>query len=115
MNDYGKDEAESIDLNELLKGLRDHQFELLVKSERIQVVLATLPPGHSSSRLPTVNKDSDQIIYLIDGEARADAGGVSHELCAGALLSISAGQKHQIINTGSRRLVYLGFFSPPAY
>lgn len=106
---------ESIDVNSLIKGAREQQFDIILKSERSQVVLAALAPGHSSARQASTNRESDQIIYTIEGEGNVKIGLIDHQLFGGALLLIPAGQPHQVMNTGAKRLLYLDIFAPPAY
>jgi mannose-6-phosphate isomerase-like protein (cupin superfamily) len=108
-------EFEPIDVNRLIGGVRDHQYDPLLKSPNTQVILGTLAPGHTSSRQPAVHWDSDRIVYLIDGEATAKIDSVDRPMQAGSLVLIPAGKPHQVMNTGSRRLVYLDFITPPAY
>jgi mannose-6-phosphate isomerase-like protein (cupin superfamily) len=108
-------EFEPIDVSEMIKGVREHQYDPLLKSPHTQVILGTLAPGHSSSRQPAVHRDSDRIVYLVDGEATAKIDSVDRQMTAGSLMLIPAGKPHQVTNTGSRRLVFLDFITPPAY
>jgi mannose-6-phosphate isomerase-like protein (cupin superfamily) len=108
-------DSESIDVKSLVKGVRDQQFDIVLKSQHSQVVLAALSPGHSSARQPSVNRESDQIVYTIEGEGQVKVGLIDHQLYAGALLLIPAGQPHQVTNIGVTRLLYLDIFAPPAY
>jgi len=105
----------SVDINRLIKGARDQQFDIIMKSSRGQVVLAALAPGHTSARQLCANRESDQIVYTIEGEGRVTIGPADHQIQAGALLLIPAGRPHQVTNTGTKRLLYLDFFAPPAY
>ena len=104
-----------VNIKHLTKGPRDHQFDIVMRSPRSQVILGALAPGHCSSRQPSVNKESDQIIYAVEGDGLARIGRVDHQIHAGCLLMIPAGRPYQLTNTGSARLLFLDFFAPPAY
>ena len=108
-------EDASVDVNHLIKGAREQQFDIIMRSPRSQVILAALAPGHSSARQPAVNRESDQIVYTLEGEGNVKIGFTDHQIHAGVLLLIPAGRPHQVMNTGATRLRYLGFFAPPAY
>jgi mannose-6-phosphate isomerase-like protein (cupin superfamily) len=99
------------DIGARAAGARDHRFDMLIRSPKTQVILASLPPGGASNRQQSINRKSDQVIYLIEGEATAVMDDVEHELHEGNLLLVPAGQPQQITNTGSRRLLYLDFFA----
>lgn len=116
MND-GKEPSgrDSLNVNEVLQRAGNAPFEILLKSDRSQVMMTSLMPGHTSSRRPAVNRKSDQIIYLIRGEARALVGDENRALSSGSLVLIPAGRPHQVMNTGAGRLMYLNFFAPPVY
>ncbi len=105
----------NVDISHLIKGARDTQFEIVMKSPQSQVVLAALTPGESSMRQPSINRRSDQVVYTIEGEGLVKIGSSGHRIQAGTLLLIPAGQPHQVTNTGARRLLFLNFFAPPMY
>mgnify|MGYP000297670046 FL=1 len=52
---------------------------------------------------------------MISGEGRAILDGEEHELNAGDLLLIEAGEAHEIANTGERPLQTLNIYAPPEY
>lgn len=112
--EFSADSA-NVDVRSLIKGPRDAQFDIIMKSPQTQVILAALTPGDSSVRQPSVNRLSDQIVYTIEGEGLVKVGPAGHRIQAGTLLLIPAGQPHQVTNTGAKRLLYLNFFAPPAY
>ncbi|MDP1809121.1 MAG: cupin domain-containing protein [Actinomycetota bacterium] len=109
------DDDESVDVNHLIKGAREQQFDIILRSPRSQVILAALAPGHISARQPATNRESDQMVYTIEGEGRVKIGFIDHQVHPGVLLLIPAGRPHQVTNTGATRLLYLDFFAPPAY
>lgn len=75
------------------------------------MVLATLPPGHTSQPRPSAHRDSEQVVYVIEGEAEAVVAGRDYVLNDGQLLLIEPGRKFQFTNTGTRKLLYLNFFA----
>lgn len=99
------------DVGRAAGGARDHRFDMLIRSPRAQVVLASLPPGQTAYRQHSVNRASDQIVYVIEGEASASTDGTARSLHEGNILLIKAGQQHQVTNVGSSRLLYLNIIA----
>lgn len=90
-------------------------FEVLASTKRSQAAAMTLAPGRSTGGPNNRHARSDQWLYVISGEGRAILDGEEHELDAGDLLLIEAGEAHEIANTGERPLQTLNIYAPPEY
>lgn len=90
---------------------RAHRFDMLLRSPRTAVMVASLPPGETAARRDATDARADRVVYLIEGEARGSVGGREQSLDAGQLLMIPAGRPFQLTNTGSNRLLYLDFIA----
>jgi quercetin dioxygenase-like cupin family protein len=72
------------------------------------VVYFEIEPGE---RLPRHTDSAEEILYIVTGEAEAEAGGESGYLSAGDLAVIPAMVPHGVRNTGDETLRVVGFFS----
>ena len=105
MHEFNEDNF--ADVGRMMGGARGHRFDMLIRSPQTQVVLASLPPGQTAQRRPALNRESDHVVYIIEGEALALVDGNERELLEGNIALIKAGQEHQVTNVGSSRLLYL--------
>ena len=76
-----------------------------------QLVLMSLRPGEDIG--DEVHDDTDQIFVVVKGEGEAVLGGASRPLRKGELLMVAAGTRHNIRNTGDKRLRLVSIYSPP--
>jgi mannose-6-phosphate isomerase-like protein (cupin superfamily) len=98
-----------MDLNEY----RGRFFEVLQETERSQTAVMTIGPGEDAG--PEEVHAGDQVIYVIEGEARVRLGEATHAAGPGACVMIPAGTRHHLENTGRTPLFCLTVYSPPAY
>lgn len=76
-----------------------------------QVVLMCLKPGEGIGE--EVHDDTDQIFIVVKGGGEAVLDGAVRALDKGALLLVPAGMRHDIRNTGDKRLRLVTIYSPP--
>jgi mannose-6-phosphate isomerase-like protein (cupin superfamily) len=67
-----------------------------------------IPPG----RAPEHSHPYDEVVLILQGRGVGHAGGVDHELSAGACLHLPPGLPHCLENTGQRVMRVLGVFHP---
>ena len=81
---------------------RAHRFDMLLRSPRTAVMLASLPPGETAARREATDARADRVVYLIEGEARGSVGGREQ--------SLDAGLGHETENraAGKRKLGHSG-------
>jgi quercetin dioxygenase-like cupin family protein len=72
------------------------------------VVYFEIDPGH---KLATHTDSAEEILYIVEGEGEAHAGGETAHVSAGDLAVIPAMVPHGIRNVGDTRLKVVGFFS----
>lgn len=85
--------------------------EVIETGKNVQIVLMSIPVGEDIGE--EVHKDSDQILYLVEGEADAV---IEHELKPFMeldMILVPAGTKHNFINTGEMDLKIITTYSPP--
>jgi len=76
-----------------------------------QVVLMCLQPGEAIGE--EVHDDTDQIFIVAKGEGEAELAGAPRRLEKGEVLLVPAGTRHDIRNTGKKRLRLVTIYSPP--
>ena len=88
-------------------------FRVLQQTARSQVAVMTIAPGADGG--PAERHDGDQVVYVIEGEARVRVGGDEHHAPAGSLLVIPAGVEHHVSNPGRVPLFFVTVYAPPEY
>ena len=88
-------------------------FKILATTDKSQVGVMTLKPGGDSG--PEDIHTSDQIIYLIEGEARLVVDGKDVQVKKGEAAIIPAGAQHHIYNDGKEDLFFITIYSSPQY
>lgn len=76
-----------------------------------QVVLMSIAPGGEIGE--EIHKDTDQILYLVDGEGKAVINGDEQPFKKSDLILVKAGTKHNFINTGKEDLKIITIYAPP--
>jgi mannose-6-phosphate isomerase-like protein (cupin superfamily) len=76
-----------------------------------QVVLMCLRRGEAIG--DEVHDDTDQVFIVAKGIGEAVVAGTSQPLEKGSLLLVPAGTRHDIRNTGDKRLRLVTIYSPP--
>ena len=103
-----------------LAAVAQGRFQVLLASRSAQCAKMTLRPGASSDEdVSNEHPKSEQWVYVVSGTGRATIiqGKVRRhvKLVPGSVLLIEKRELHQIRNSGSRPLVTINFYVPPAY
>lgn len=77
----------------------------------MQLVLMSLNPGESIG--VETHPYVDQFFRVEEGTAKAVVDGIEHELKEDSVLIVSAGEEHNITNTGSEVLKLYTIYTPP--
>jgi uncharacterized cupin superfamily protein len=88
----------------------DASFGRLLGLRNLGISYNEVPPGKSSCPFHNHHQE-DELFVILEGEGTYRFGEASHAFKAGAVLGAPAGDRstaHQIINTGSGTLRYLG-------
>lgn len=91
------------------------KFEVLLQNDRSQSAEMVLPPGDVIGGPENVHENSDQWLFVVEGEGVAIVAGQEESLRAHSLLLIERGEAHEIRNTGEGPLKTLNFYVPPEY
>ncbi|MFB6182074.1 MAG: cupin domain-containing protein [Candidatus Magasanikbacteria bacterium] len=90
-------------------------FQVLEQTERSQVAEMVLSPGQSTGGPNNQHPDSDQWLYVMEGEGEAVIDGEAVKFSKEDLLLIEAGENHEIRNTGEVDLETFNIYAPKAY
>ncbi|HEY3783620.1 MAG TPA: cupin domain-containing protein [Fimbriimonadaceae bacterium] len=90
-------------------------FRVLGGTGKCQIASMILKPGQVSGEYGTEHPQSDQILFVMDGNGFALTESEKTQIGAGDLILIEAGEEHQIGCEGTVPLRTLNFYSPPAY
>jgi mannose-6-phosphate isomerase-like protein (cupin superfamily) len=90
-------------------------FDVVGGTERSQAATMVLAPGRSTGGPSNAHATSDQWLYVVSGSGTAVVDGDTHDLDAGTLVLIEAGETHEITNTGSEPLKTVNVYAPPDY
>ena len=97
-------------IRKLAKKNTDFRREVLT-NEHCQVVLMSIEPGDDIGE--EVHKGIDQLIMIVEGEAKVVLEGEKAKVEEGALISVPAGTRHNIINADDEPLKLYTIYSPP--
>ncbi len=92
---------------------RGRLFEVLQQTERSQPAVMTVDLGQDAR--PKETHGSDQVIYVIEGEAMVWVAGKERRAGPGALLMVPAWTPDHIANPGKTPLFFVTVYAPPAY
>ena len=92
----------------------DKDWQIVGRTDRSQAAFMEIAPGDSEGG-PGNRHPGDQWMIVLEGTGRALIEGTAHDLEPNTLLLISAGETHEIRNTGSSPLRTVNVYAPPAY
>lgn len=100
------------DIKNLTKG-NTYFRHVLCTGAHSQLVVMSLLVGEDIGG--ETHADSDQIIFLVDGEAKAILNGEEKELRKHDVVFVQAGTRHNIINTGKEELKLYTVYAPSVH
>jgi mannose-6-phosphate isomerase-like protein (cupin superfamily) len=92
---------------------RGQFFRVLQQTDRSQTAVMTIAPGADAG--PPEEHDGDQILYVVEGEARLRIGEAEHRAGPGTLAVVPARTTHHVRNAGRTPLFFLTVYAPPEY
>jgi mannose-6-phosphate isomerase-like protein (cupin superfamily) len=98
------------DIKELAKANHDFRREILTNAHS-QVVLMCLQPGEDIGE--ETHADNDQLLVLVKGKGEVRLEGVASAVKIGALISVPAGTRHNLVNTGDKPIRLYTVYAPP--
>ncbi len=90
-------------------------FEVVGGTDRSQAASMTLGPGQTTGGPTNFHAESDQWLFVTDGEGVAIVEDETIEIGTGDLLLIEAGEIHEIRNPGEEPLRTVNVYAPPEY
>lgn len=90
-------------------------FHVVAGNSRSQAAVMALARGDSTGGPENRHHDSDQWLYVVEGEGEAIVEQQKHPLQPGTLLLIEKGEAHEVTNRGDGVLKTLNFYVPPVY
>jgi mannose-6-phosphate isomerase-like protein (cupin superfamily) len=88
-------------------------FKVIHETRQSQTAVMTIAPGADAG--PEEEHAGDQILYVLEGEARVRLGGREVTAKPGALVTIPARTPHHVRSVGRDPLFVLTIYAPPAY
>ena len=90
-------------------------FSVVLGNRRSQAAQMVLEPGKSEGNARNRHAGADQWLFVVSGRGSALINRRRYLMKPGVLLLIERGDRHEIRNDGSERLVTLNLYVPPAY
>lgn len=87
-------------------------FRLMIKSERLEAIVAEIEP-HTSSRW--YKHDGEELHYVLEGEIVYEVGEKSYKLAKGELLWHKSNIKHRAVNNSDKMAKYATVGTPPTF
>jgi mannose-6-phosphate isomerase-like protein (cupin superfamily) len=87
--------------------------QVLSTGPHAQVVVMCIPPAGEIGE--EVHTDVDQILVFVTGEGAAVLDGERSHVSPGHLVHVTAGTRHNIVNTGSVDLKLYTVYAPPEH
>ena len=98
------------DIEELTEDNTDFR-RVLYTGKHLQLVLMALAPGEEIGE--EVHADHDQFFRIEKGKGEVVIDGVTTAIKADDAVIVPAGARHNVINTGSKRLRLYTIYGPP--
>ena len=94
----------------------DSLFRIVSGTARSQVGILILAPGEKTGGLhASDHPQSDQVVYVLSGRGQATVRDQTAPLTPGDVLTIEAGDPHELRCTGEEPLRTLNVYAPAAY
>jgi mannose-6-phosphate isomerase-like protein (cupin superfamily) len=87
--------------------------EVLATGPNCQVVVMSIPPGGDIG--DEVHYDVDQVLVFVQGEGEAILDGVTSKVGPDRLVHVTAGTRHNFVNTGKVDLRLYTIYAPPEH
>src|SRR4051794_28302870 len=90
-------------------------FKVLQTSTKSQTAMMVLKPGEESGTMGNDHPNSEQVLYVVDGQVVAEVGGERRTLKAGDSVVVPLRARHRFVNRSKRPVVTFNVYAPPAY
>ena len=93
----------------------ESDFAVILQNKFAQAAEMVLGVGESTGGPDNVHENSDQWLFVVEGEGSAIVAGEDVPIDRHSLLLIERGEWHEIRNTGETPLRTLNLYVPPEY
>ena len=90
-------------------------FSVVKEAARSQAAVMTLRPGRCSGPKGNEHPESEQVVFVVEGEVQAEIGEHECRLAQGDVIIVPRRAPHRFTNVSKRKAVTLNVYAPPAY
>jgi mannose-6-phosphate isomerase-like protein (cupin superfamily) len=90
-------------------------FDVLETAKNCQTAVMTLAPGEESGPKQNEHPQSEQVLYLVEGELEAEIGDRRLTMHAGDSVIVGMQTPHRFSNRSGRPALTFNVYAPPAY
>lgn len=90
-------------------------FSVLQTSQTLQTAVMRLEPGAASGPMGNEHAQSEQTLYVVEGEVTAEIGDRKFAMQAGESVVVPRGVPHRFRNESSEPALTYNVYAPPAY
>ena len=90
-------------------------FNVQKTGEALQGAVMRLAPGEASGPKGNEHADSEQILYVVEGQIEGEIGDRTITLHPGESVIVPKGVAHRFTNATNRPVVTFNAYAPPAY
>ncbi|MBV8724881.1 MAG: cupin domain-containing protein [Candidatus Eremiobacteraeota bacterium] len=90
-------------------------FIVLENAEELQSAAMVLAPGEASGPLSNEHGDSEQVLFVAEGELEAQVGERKFQMRAGDSVIVPKNAPHRFINRSASRALTFNVYAPKAY
>jgi len=90
-------------------------FSLLQTAQLSQTAVMAIGPGEESGPKENEHSQSEQVLYLIEGELHAEIGERAFAMRAGDSTIVRRGVRHRFANRSQQPALTFNVYTPPAY
>jgi mannose-6-phosphate isomerase-like protein (cupin superfamily) len=93
----------------------DSWFSVLQTGERAQTAVMSIGPGEATGAKENEHPQSEQVLYVVEGELLAEIGERTFIMRAGDSTIVRRNVPHRFTNRTNRCALTFNVYAPPAY
>jgi mannose-6-phosphate isomerase-like protein (cupin superfamily) len=90
-------------------------FAVLENGSRLQTAVMVLDSGEESGPLGNEHRQSEQVLYVVQGLVEAEVDGKHFTMAPGDSIIVPNGAPHRFVNRTMDRAVTFNVYAPKAY
>lgn len=92
-----------------------NSFSVLQTADLLQTAVMRLEPGAASGPLGNEHAQSEQVLFVVEGEVMAEIGDRKFPMQAGECVVVPRNVPHRFRNESTKTALTYNVYSPPAY